>query len=68
MKRVRILLYEVAATSALIGGVLGVVGALSMWQEWEEHGPSPWWILVGGVVACVTGAILFKISPRRRGH
>ncbi len=68
MKRLCSLLFELAATVSLIVGVLGVVGAFSMWQEWQEHGPSPWWLLVGSILACVVGIVLFKVSPRRRGH
>lgn len=57
-----------AATLALIAGVVGVIGAFSMWREWQEHGTSPWWLLTGGILACMVGALLFRMSPRGKGH
>ena len=61
-------LFEVAATIALIAGVSLVTIAIAGWQEWQEHGPSPGWFLMGGIPACIAGAIVLRISPRARRH
>jgi hypothetical protein len=68
MRRLWILLYELPATVAIIAGLFSVLFALTGWREWQEHGPSPWWLLIGGIFACTVGIVLFRISPRGRNR